>query len=394
MTAAPAFPGTADEALPVDHADAVLVGRARIPGRGDRVVTVREGLVHDLGDALLTTVDLFEADDPVGLLRGLDGPALGSVEELLAATAAGDPQRPRLLAPIDLQVVKAAGVTFPVSMLERVIEERAGGDPTRAAAVRDEIVASLGGTRVDDLVPGSPEAARLKQYLLDRGLWSQYWEVGIGPDAEIFTKAPVLGAMGTAVDVGVLSTSSWNNPEPEVVLVVDSRGRIVGATLGNDVNLRDVEGRSALLLPKAKDNNASASLGPFVRLFDDRFALDDVRAAVVTLEVDGPDGFHLADTVPLARISRDPADLVAQAIGPQHQYPDGFVLYLGTLFAPTVDRAEPGMGFTHLVGDIVRISAPRLGTLVNRVGHSEQLPPWESGIRALIAQIAGSRPVS
>jgi fumarylacetoacetate (FAA) hydrolase family protein len=383
------FPGTAAEALPVDAAAAALVGRARIPGRGDRVVTVRDGLVLDLGDALPTTVDLFEADDPVGMLRGLDGPPLGTVDELLASTppesrAAGPAA---LLAPIDLQVVKAAGVTFPVSMLERVIEERAGGDPARAAGIRAEMTAALGGADLASLVPGSPEAASLKEYLIERGLWSQYWEVGIGPDAEIFTKAPVLGAVGTAVDVGVLSTSTWNNPEPEVVLVVDSRGRILGATLGNDVNLRDVEGRSALLLPKAKDNNASAALGPFVRLFDDAFGLDDVREAVVTLTVDGPEGFRLEDSVALARISRDPVDLVRQAIGPHHQYPDGFVLYLGTLFAPVVDRGEAGRGFTHHVGDVVRIASPRLGTLVNRVGHSEDLPRWEYGIRALLAQL-------
>ena len=295
--------------------------------------------------------------------------------------------RPWLLSPIDLHVVKAAGVTFPVSMLERVIEERARGDQEAAGAIRAEIHAAIGGS-LDTLRPGSAEAADLKAFLLDRGWWSQYLEVGIGPDAEVFTKAPVLSTVGACVDVGVLSTSAWNNPEPEVVLVVASDGRIVGASLGNDVNLRDVEGRSALLLGKAKDNNASAAIGPFLRLFDAGYDLDALRSSVVTLSVAGDDGYRLEGTSELARISRDPAELVAQVIGAHHRYPDGFALYLGTMFAPVDDRDEPGRGFTHHDGDLVRIAEPRLGTLVNRVRSSESAEPWAFGIDDLYRSLA------
>jgi fumarylacetoacetate (FAA) hydrolase family protein len=298
-----------------------------------------------------------------------------------------DESAPWLLSPIDLQVVKAAGVTFAVSMIERVIEERARGDLAEAARIRTTISQEIGAD-LKSIRPGSDQAAQLKEFLIAQGLWSQYLEVGIGPDAEIFTKAPVLASVGTGVEVGVLSTSTWNNPEPEVVLAISSDGRIVGATLGNDVNLRDVEGRSALLLPKAKDNNASAALGPFIRLFTEDFTLDNVRDTTVTLHIEGADGFTLEATSPLSEISRDPADLVAQLLGPQHQYPDGAVLYLGTLFAPIVDRSEAGKGFTHVVGDVVRISAPRLGTLVNRVQTSERCAPWQFGVAALMKNLA------
>ena len=322
-------------------------------------------------------------------MAAASGPVLGTLGELLENTPpdARDPDRPWLLSPIDLHVVKAAGVTFPISMLERVIEERARGEKDAALGIRAEITEALGG-ELDTLVPGSPEAARVKAALIERGLWSQYLEVGIGPDAEVFTKAPVLASVGTAVDVGLHSSSEWNNPEPEIVLVVSSRGEVVGAALGNDVNLRDIEGRSALLLPKAKDNNGSAAIGPFLRLFDASYGIDDVRTAVVTLTVEGADGFSMTGHSPLAAIARDPLDIVAQVIGDHHQYPDGFVLFLGTLFAPVDDRDEQGRGFTHHVDDIVRIAEPRLGALTNRVRLSEQIEPWTFGIAALFDSLA------
>jgi fumarylacetoacetate (FAA) hydrolase family protein len=355
---------------------------------GPSVVAVRDDGLYDVSAEFATVSDLCETADPAAALRSAAGERVGDLADVLANTPPErrDPELPHLLAPVDLQVLRAAGVTFAVSLLERVIEERADGDPAAAARERAEFAtgADLSGVR-----PGSPEAARLKERLVAEGAWSQYLEVGLGPDAEIFTKAPLLSAVGTAADAGIRAGSVWNNPEPEIALVVASTGRIVGATLGNDVNLRDIEGRSALLLSHAKDNNASAALGPFLRLFDDGFGLDDVRHTDVTLTVRGEDGFVLEDVSSMKHISRDPEDLVAQLIGPHHQYPDGAVLYLGSMFAPVLDRDAPGQGFTHHADDVVTVAAPRLGGLVNRIRTCDQCPPWTVGVGELFRNLAG-----
>nr|WP_314446227.1 fumarylacetoacetate hydrolase family protein [uncultured Sphingomonas sp.] len=361
--------------MPVDQDQATLVGRLSREV-GPSPILVRGGQVWDVSSAAPTLADLFELPDPAAVT----GELIGSVDELIAGSLG------TLLAPIDLQVVKAAGVTFALSAIERVIEERARGDHRQAQDIRERIEQRIGGA-IRAVVPGSPDAAKLKAALIEDGLWSQYLEVAIGPDAEIFTKTALLASVGTGVPIGVRSDSTWNNPEPEAVLVVSSRGEIRGATLGNDVNLRDFEGRSALLLSKAKDNNASCALGPLIRLFDDYFTLDDVRNAVVELEIVGEDGFVLSGSSEMSQISRDPAELVRQAMS-EHHYPDGFVLFLGTLFAPVKDRDEVGRGFTHKAGDIVRISSPRLGTLENTVTTSRDAPAWAFGVRDLMRNLA------
>ncbi len=373
--------------LPEDADRAALVARVHDPESGGPcVAAVRGEHVVDLTALAPTVADLMERDDAATLVRQADGARAWRLDALLAAPA-DRPDVPHLLAPVDLQVIKAAGVTFARSLLERVIEERTGGDPAQAARVRERVARVVGGA-LDGIRPGSPEAERAKEALVAEGLWSQYLEVGIGPDPEIFTKAPVLSAVGTGADIGVLGASVWNNPEPEVVLVVDSHGRVRGATLGNDVNLRDIEGRSALLLSRAKDNNASCAIGPFVRLLDDGFDLDTVRHLDVDLRIDGTDGYVLHGSSSPREISRDVSDLVAATLGPHHQYPDGFVLFTGTLFAPTEDRHAPGAGFTHEYGDLVRISSPRLGALVNTVVTSEQAAPWTFGAGALMRNLA------
>lgn len=377
--------------LPHDQTAGGLVGRVWLPAAsGPSVVAIRDSGVYDITAQYPTVSALAEQDNPAAALRAAEGTRIGDLNAIAANTPPEkrDLGRPWLLAPIDLQVIKAAGVTFAVSMLERVIEERARGNPSAAAAIRAEIT-RLVGDDLSKLIPGSPEAMRLKEVLIAQQAWSQYLEVGIGVDAEVFTKAPVLSSVGAGMDAGLHPKSSWNNPEPEVVLVVSSKGRIIGATLGNDVNLRDFEGRSALLLSKAKDNNASCAVGPLVRLFDHSFSLDDVRKMDVTLKVDGEDGFVLEGLSSIRMISRDPEDLVQQTIGSNHQYPDGFVLFLGTMFAPTKDRDAPEQGFTHKTGDIVTIASSKLGALTNRMRASNECEPWTFGINALINNLAG-----
>jgi len=383
---------SASACLPVDLADALLVGRVwRRDGahEGPSVVAVRGGQVFDITGTVPTTADLFDRDDAAEVVHSAPGEALGPVEALVAASMTGAPRSPvQLLAPCDVQPIKACGVTFAVSLIERVIEEQAGGDPAKAREVR-EMITGLIGEDLSKIEPGSDAATRLKAELQRRDAWSQYLEVGIGPDAEVFSKSQPMSSVGFGADIGLLPGSVWNNPEPEIVLAVNARGTIVGATLGNDVNLRDIEGRSALLLGKCKDNNASCSIGPFVRLFDGRYTLDSVRDASVSLRVDGTDdGFALDGVSHMREISRDPADLVAQTCGKHHQYPDGFMLFLGTMFSPILDRDAPGAGFTHHLGDVVTISTPQLGALVNTVRLCSEAPPWTFGVRALYGNLA------
>jgi len=369
--------------------DGLFVGRVWRAGLGPAVVTLRGGRIVDITSRAAPTLrDLLEIPDIPGFVAAQTGEDIGGLDEIAAMSTEAGHAQTRLLAPCDLQAVKACGVTFAGSMVERVIEERAAGDASRAGAIRARVAAVIGDS-LRGLVPGSDKAAEVKRVLLAEGLWSQYLEVGIGPDAEVFTKAQPMAAVGWGASVGLHPVSAWNNPEPEVVLAVASTGRIAGATLGNDVNLRDVEGRSALLLGKAKDNNAAAAIGPFVRVFDAGFGLNEVRGLELSLRVEGRDGFVMTGRSSMSQISRDPADLVGQTCGRHHQYPDGFMLYLGTMFAPVQDRDAPGQGFTHHLGDVVTISSAALGTLVNTVRLATEAPEWTFGTAALMRNLAG-----
>ena len=386
---------SAAKILPVDAERATLIGRAWVPGRvgGPSPVVIAGGRAYDLARVVPTVSELLNSRDPVKMAREAVksrwAHAIGEVADLISNSHADrrDPKKAYLLVPCDLQALRACGVTFIASMLKRVIEEHAKGDPLKAEEIRSSIGAEIG-TELQAVKPGSAEAMRLKESLIRRNLWSQYLEVGIGPDAEVFNKSQPLSAVGVGAEIGIRADSSWNNPEPEVVLAINRAGAIVGATLGNDVNLRDFEGRSALLLGKAKDNNASCAIGPFIRLFDERFGIDDLRKTRIHIEVTGPEGYRLSGESNLANISRDPLDLASQAVNRTHQYPDGTMLFLGTQFAPTKDRGEKGKGFTHKLGDIVSIRADALGMLVNRVSHSDNVAPWTFGINDLMRNLA------
>ena len=370
--------------------DGIFVFRVWRPDlSGPSLCVLRGDTLIDITCAAVPTMrDLLELEDPAGWVSDADGVAIGTLVEIAAnSVESPDPARPWLLAPADLQAIKACGVTFAFSMLERVIEEKAKGDPAKAETIRARCHAIIGDS-LRSVTPGSEKAAQLKEALIAEDVWSQYLEVGIGPDAEVFTKAQPTSAVGYGASVGLHPVSNWNNPEPEVVLAVDSSGTVKGATLGNDVNLRDVEGRSALLLGKAKDNNASTSIGPAIRLFDTTFSIDDVRRLELDLKVSGTDGFELSGHSTMTEISRDPLDLVGQTRGRHHQYPDGFLLFLGTLFAPTEDRDAPGEGFTHKLGDIVSISCAQLGTLRNTVRLSTECPEWSFGTSALMRNLS------
>ena len=381
------------DTLPSDGAAGTLVGRAWMPGNpaGPSVVLVKADGLYDLTARYSTLSALLNENNPTEAAHqaGKGAKRLCSLEEAIANSPSDHrkPDKPHLLAPADLQALKACGVTFVLSMMERVIEERAKGNPKVADDIRASINEEIGGD-LARVKPGSFEAERLKQALMLRNLWSQYLEVGIGPYAEVFTKSQPMSGVGTGADIGIHPESNWNNPEPEVVLAVNASGTIVGATLGNDVNLRDFEGRSALLLGRAKDNNASCALGPFIRLFDGTFGLEDLRQLVITVRVDGPDQFVLDDSSSMAKISRDVTDLASQTLSKNHQYPDGFMLFCGTMFAPIKDRDKAGEGFTHKVGDVVTIATPKLGALINRVKHCADIAPWTFGTGALMKNLA------
>ncbi|MBO9509194.1 fumarylacetoacetate hydrolase family protein [Thalassospira sp. A3_1] len=384
------FPNTARDILPDDHGNAILVGRVWDPRvSGPTPVVVDQGNLRDISKLAPTISQLLEREDLVSQLRNPSGfPLVGTLDDIVAASMPGaGSQTLHLLSPNDLQAIKASGVTFVASLLERVIEEQARGDASKADLIRTEITGIIGDD-LSQIEPGSKKAADIKEVLIGKGAWSQYLEVGIGPDAEIFTKSPPMSAVGHGAHVGLHPISNWNNPEPEVVLAVSSKGKIIGATLGNDVNLRDVEGRSALLLGKAKDNNGSCAIGPFIRIFDGNFTLETVKQADLKMAVDGQDGYHLDAGSSMSQISRSPESLAAQACGKHHQYPDGFMLFLGTMFAPTDDRGGKGKGFTHEMGDLVTISTPCLGKLCNQVDRSDAIAPWTFGITALMTNLA------
>jgi fumarylacetoacetate (FAA) hydrolase family protein len=370
------------EHLPQDWREATLLGRI-LTAEGPTPVLVAGGRLFDVSDIAPTTSQFLSGWSGT-VPAGRD---LGKLDAVSFKRAWEGEAALKLLAPVDLQCIKAAGVTFAVSAVERVIEERARGDAGKAEAIRGALRERVGAD-IRSVKPGSPEAAKLKEALIADGLWSQYLEVAIGPDAEVFTKAPCLSSVGWGDYVGVRSDSVWNNPEPEIVIVCDGKGRALGAALGNDVNLRCIEGRSALLLGKAKDNNASCAIGPFIRLFDAHFSMDDMRKATVRLEVEGEDGFKLTGSSSMSLISRDPLELVGQTIGKHHQYPDGIALFLGTMFAPTEDRGAKGRGFTHKIGDVVRVTSEKLGILENKVTHCDQAPPWHFGLAALMENLA------
>lgn len=390
--------------LPDQCNQGTWVGRAWLPAQhasnniaGPRVVSVSQGKVYDLSPIYLTMSDLFADQNKVTTIKENQTLVLGALDDILTnslftkqATYYEENTEIILLAPNDIQATKACGVTFARSLLERVIEEQARGDAQKASQIRENILHVIG-ANLGDLTPGSTEADELKQKLIAQGIWSQYLEVGIGPDAEVFSKAQPLASVTSGAQIGVRRQSIWNNPEPEVVVAVNADGEIIGATLGNDVNLRDYEGRSALLLGKAKDNNAASSIGPLIRLFDDTFTLADVEQCEVSLTIVGIDGFVTSGKNLMTEISRSPQNLVEQTLNSQHQYPDGMMLYMGTMFAPTEDRHNDGNGFTHLPGDRVEISTEKLGSLVNWVNYCDAIPPWNYGVNKFISYLRQCR---
>ncbi len=380
-----------EKLLPSGGLNGTFVGRVWWPedNGGPLPVRIEEEGIYDLSGLAPTLAQILNLEGAAQQIGNLDCRRLAATRDVLLSSSIDRRKSdlPFFLAPADLQAIKACGVTFVKSMLERVIEEQVRGDLSLADEIRAKIIEQVGGS-LQDIVPGSDAAARVKEVLLERGLWSQYLEVGIGPDAEIFTKCQPLASVGIGAEIGIHPGSNWNNPEPEIVMAINRAGQIIGATLGNDVNLRDFEGRSALLLGKAKDNRASSSVGPFIRLFDDGFSLNDVRQMEVSLMVRGTDGFVMEGRSSISEISRDLQDLANAAVSQTNQFPDGLLLYTGTMFAPTEDRDAAGQGFTHHVGDVVTISNEKLGALVNRVEHCDKITPWTFGLSQLMNNLA------
>jgi len=490
-----------ENTLPKDWKEGTFVGRVwRADVNGPSVVKLdNEGYLVDITTSFPTVSALCEQENPAEAVKAVTGERIGKLSDILATTARHTKKddKPYLLSPIDLHAVKAAGVTFAESLVERVVEKMAGGDRDKALGIRIGVLSDIAtilkkdgalqtlavlrqrydalqgqadngealrtlGVEVAQLrsesinfketPPGSKPALQIRDLLimkfaafkideavhkyanddpaaaelvraqltrrfkqvtdavnsgkeegfsdatlkeirdflsgLGTGAGKSYIEVGLGPKAEIFTKAQPMSSVGHGADAGYLEESKWNNPEPEVVLVTNSRKEIVGAALGNDVNHRDIEGMSELLLGECKDQNASCAVGPFIRLIDKTsFKQEDIDTMKVEVHVKGTDGFELYSDSSMEKISRKPEELVNQMFK-QHQYPDGAVLFCGTMFSPVKDRDEPTKGFTHKVGDHVTIRSDKLGSLTNRMDYTQNVEPWIYGVGKLMQNLA------
>jgi len=378
---------TAAQVLPSDGYAGTLVGRALFPGvfPGPCVVAIREDGVHNISGTVPTMAQLLNAPNPLATLqRALRNCVyLGPLESLLenSTPSTHDPLKPYLLTPIDLQAVKAVGLTFVNGLLQRFADDNGGA----ATVAKMEKAA---GVALGKILPGSEEAARLRTALMEDGLWNDTLEVGFGPDVELFTKAQPLSAVGTGAEIAVLPTSKQTFAEPEVVLMLNADGKICGATLGCDMTARDVEARSLLLLGRAKDQNATCAVGPFIRLFDQTFSLPNVQGMNLTYAFEGADDAVFTDTGSMDQIGRGLITLARQVVNEHHGYPDGVALFTGCMFKAPSSRGASDTPFTHQVGDVVIIKASPLGTLINRVNTTDKVRPWSFGMSDLMANLA------